>query len=341
MLRSYRGIIVAFGIAFATSAASQQSANSVVEVKPVASARNDNGGASAKSQLDRKQETSRDPTAALAGIESAIRDLVTKEDAAERKQKKDNERRDLNAQETMAHWSEWMFWTAAASVVLTFIALITIIETLKYTRQAANYSGNMLDEAKKATSAAEATHKTTREIGIKQVRANISYFRHEVADITNLPGTEDTEITLYFKNFGQSPARDVCFDVMYQSELVWPEKPEAHGMFPPPTFRAFSYSSVKGSTLKFCGPGSEVVSHRLKFSRTKIISKFEKKPPIFYYIAGYVRYKDDFWQNSDDYRFCKFCFIVRYRGPDDLSLPLAASNISVSLQEHGPDNYAD
>ena len=83
-------------------------------------------------------------------------------DAAERKYK--HEAEDLKAQWEQAKWAEWMVYVGWVGVGLTFLGLVMIYGTLKYTKAAAKSAAEMVIEAKSTTAAAiEATKEAKRQ----------------------------------------------------------------------------------------------------------------------------------------------------------------------------------
>jgi len=168
-----------------------------------------------------EQQQPFDPIAALQGIEAAIRDLVAESDEGEQ----DRAERDLRAQEEMAQWAFWMFISSAASVVLTFFALLAIVRTLVHTKRAADSAEGMLDEASATTVAANETIEVTRDIGQAQVRA---YLGLEMAG-----GVVEEGKPLLFHikitNHGQSPAINVASAssaVVRRNDWRWGEDEE-------------------------------------------------------------------------------------------------------------------
>ncbi len=85
----------------------------------------------------------------------------------------DRAKRDVDAQERMAKWAKWMFWTVFAQTWLTLLGIFLIWRTLLYTRTAAVAARDAVDEAKRATKAAEAGVEETRRIGEAEARAYI------------------------------------------------------------------------------------------------------------------------------------------------------------------------
>lgn len=96
----------------------------------------------------------------LGRIASAVEAEKDKPEPAE---ERDRAQRDLAAQENMALWAMAMFWTAAAQVALGFLGVFLIWRTLVHTRRAADAAHGAVDEARKATAAADETVKQAVE----------------------------------------------------------------------------------------------------------------------------------------------------------------------------------
>jgi hypothetical protein len=133
-----------------------------------------------------------DLLAVLEDIEAAILDQISDRDEIERQQLLDTEKRNLVAQETMALWAEWMFYAASASVVLSFAALYAIARTLHHTRRAADYTHDMLVEARRATSA-------VNRAWIKVSPSEGSYYLDKEGGIT-------FNVDFEIQNVGNTPA---------------------------------------------------------------------------------------------------------------------------------------
>lgn len=93
----------------------------------------------------------------LEHIDAAIRDLGDRQIAERVPLRDEYDKRDLEAQESMASWAQAVFWTSLAAVALTLIGVVLISLTLHHTRRAADYAKDMVDEAKNATRAANDT----------------------------------------------------------------------------------------------------------------------------------------------------------------------------------------
>lgn len=194
--------VFAFGIALAASVAAQVGDTSI-EQQPVAETGQGDGSDENDEATQPDVTNSPDILTAIEGIESAIRDLIAEEDQIEAERQRQNESRDLNAQEAMAKWARWMFWATIGTALVTLVGLILIGFTLRYTRKAAEHTEGMLRQAERATIAAESAVEATRDIGEKQVRAYLH--------VTNVgfslgEKTGEVGVRLTVANAGQSPA---------------------------------------------------------------------------------------------------------------------------------------
>ncbi len=230
-------------------------------------------------------------------------------------------RRLVATEDTLAQWIMAFF---------TIGAVLLVWRTLIATQE-------MVVEAKKTTNAALKTVEVTDEIGRKQIRPYLSYSRCEIFD--DPPDGRGCEIgvRLIFKNYGQTPAISVSFDIVEDASFVFGDRLE-NGFFAPPTFPEFREERIKGRTAYHCGPGEECRSHVIAFPKGEMIALRNARK--FYYIAGTVRYKDGYWRSNADYKYCRFCFLMDRKGSlaDFASKP--ASEATINIREHGPDNYA-
>lgn len=152
-----------------------------------------------------------DFTPALEGIEAAIRELIAAEDKIDREQAQDRENRDLEAQEGMAKWAEYMFYATAGTVLLTFFALIAIVRTLHHTRRAADYASDMVHEAAATTIAAQETVDVTKKIGRQQNSAYVSVSSANMCFTTE--AEKDAVAWVTFHNSGHTPAENFDYSV--------------------------------------------------------------------------------------------------------------------------------
>lgn len=138
----------------------------------------------------------------LEGIEKAIRESIRDESEAERNRQTEIAEKDLAAQTEMAKWAFEMAVAAIAAAVFTLLGLILIARTLHHTKRAADYTRDMLKEAKKTTDASMAI-----------VKADRAWMIH--SEVLVLPSgnnnhneVESFSFLMRFQNFGRSPAQD-------------------------------------------------------------------------------------------------------------------------------------
>lgn len=198
---------VAIGLTCLASLA-QETAPPPVKGEPISEIGQEQGAPASDDNAQEDQLTPVDITPSLQRIEAAIRDLIAEEDKIERERQEEREIRDLNAQMEMALWAKRMTWATVAGILLTFVGLVLIGLTLRYTKKAAEHSASMVEEAQHATKAAEETVKVTREIGQAQVMA---YLNVEYCHIIKT-GANEFGLHVGFKNSGQTPARNVTVD---------------------------------------------------------------------------------------------------------------------------------
>lgn len=203
MSHRYRMLIVALGCLTVEAALSQEPIPPEPETQVEAPSDNQDGAAAGDDASSQEQERAPDLLPAVNGIETAIRDLIAEQRDQAGQDPSSHEVRDLGAQEKMAKWAFWMFVASAATVVLTFAALLAILRTLHHTKRAADAAADMVSEAKATTAAAEKTIGVTREIGEAQVRAYLSV--KELAVGVSSEG--NFRIGIIAVNSGLSPAR--------------------------------------------------------------------------------------------------------------------------------------
>ena len=175
------GCLAAFLWANASLAQEPQDvAPTTLKGQPVPEGGQNTSKGGATDQGHEKEPTPEKLSPSLDKIEAAIRDLIAQERAAQGQGPKDEEIRDLKAQEGMALWAKAMFWATVAAVILTFAGIVLIWRTLIHTRHAAEAARDMVTEGVKTTSAAiEATNaaieanRIAREMSERQLRAYI------------------------------------------------------------------------------------------------------------------------------------------------------------------------
>lgn len=201
-----RILLVALFMALASGAYAQEATQPAIESQPIpAVGQEQRGGTGEQDTAPELSYTERLLTA-VERIEPAVRELIAEENKVERERQQEREVRDLSAQEHMARWAERMGWAAIASIILTAVGVLLIWRTLLHTRDAAKHAGAAVDEAKKATVAAEETVQLTRTIGQEQVRA---YVGLNVLYVSKMQDTGISRDSMKITNFGQSPALSV------------------------------------------------------------------------------------------------------------------------------------
>lgn len=205
---AFRGCLTA-GLLWAGLAYAQEGTNPALENQPVPESGQHTSKGGAADQGQQTEPTPGKISPALNQIEAAIRDLIAQERTAQGQGPKDEEIRDLKAQEGMALWAEAMFWATGAAVILTFAGIVLIRYTLKYTKIAAGHTEEMLNEARKTTKAAEETVVVTRESTERQLRAYVHIKEGKRHDDGDKP-----RFILTAHNTGQTPAHDVTFWIL-------------------------------------------------------------------------------------------------------------------------------
>jgi hypothetical protein len=139
----------------------QERIEPAIEGQQVPETRQDPGAEQGEPRGGQQEADAKRLISSLNAIEASIRDLIAEEDALVRMRQEQREIADLQAQKDMAFWAGRMFWATAATVGLTFVSLVLIGFTLRYTRSAALYAKTAaeaavasVDEARKGTAAA-------------------------------------------------------------------------------------------------------------------------------------------------------------------------------------------
>ena len=161
----------------------------------------DKKGAKAESQKNTPPPEQLTPT--LHQIESAIRELVNQQRAAQEKGPTQHEIKDLKAQDDMAFWAKLMFFATMVAVGLTGFGIWLIKRTLDETKVAAKHTEGMLEEAKKTTEAAHAAIQATDKNAERQLRA---YVHISNAEVVTIGPASNQEVVLVIKNYGQTPS---------------------------------------------------------------------------------------------------------------------------------------
>lgn len=174
----------------------------VLKSQPVPESGQDTGKSRGANKSQQKKAPAENLTPSLNKIETAIRNLITQQRAAQSQGPKDNEIRDLKAQEGMARWAKAMFWATLAAVIVTLVGIVLIKKTLGETRRAATAAEGMLGEAAKTTMAAHASVRVAQESAEHQLRAYV----HPISASLEMEESGRIIASLVFKNAGQTPA---------------------------------------------------------------------------------------------------------------------------------------
>ncbi len=208
----------------ASLALAQEKKPPVLKDQPVSQGQKtpDEKGAEAESQKNTPPPEQLTP--ALRQIETAIRELVNQQRAAQEKGPAQHEIKDLKAQDDMAFWAQLMFFATMVAVGLTGAGIWLIKRTLDETKVAAKHTEGMLKEAKQTTEAAHAAIQATDKNAERQLRAYV----HPSGPKLTMHEDGKFSIFLRFKNFGQTPA----YDVIARTALTATPIP-LRGEFPP------------------------------------------------------------------------------------------------------------
>jgi hypothetical protein len=222
MLSRIRGAAIAFGLIAALAGASaQESIEPTLKSQPVPESR-ELTGAEHRQTEPPEQETGADRLIpALNAIEGAIRDLITKEDAAEHDRQERREIDDLKAQQDMAFWAEAMSWASFSTVALTFVSILLIWRTFIHTRRAAEAASAGTDaaiaaakEAQRTADAAVEANKLNREAFIAEQRAWVALKEVQILSPLTWSGKRVTAtFSIILRNTGRTLATSVRADV--------------------------------------------------------------------------------------------------------------------------------
>ena len=211
---------------------------------------------------------------------------------------KDEEIRDLEAQEGMAFWAETMFWATIAAVLLTFAGIVLIGRTLIHTRHAAEAARDMVTEGKKttiaaieATSAAVDANRIAREMSERQLRAYLLPAKPTVE--MRADGTVEAIVPL--GNGGQTPAKQ-CRTVITVHVLQFPYSGHIIGVPGPDKYRS-------RATIRSGGQAVLIKTKAVSLDQREAIARKE----MAIYVSGGATYLDVF----DEPRTTKFRLFYR------------------------------
>lgn len=274
-----------------------------------------------------------DPTPALQGIQSAIRDLIAAIHEQQDPGQPQREIADLQAQQNMSRWAKPMFWAAAASVVVTFGGLLLIWRTLHHTRRAADYTKGMLEQARKTTKAAIASTKAAEAAAGQASRANQAaldaVYEAKIANILQEKSAKrqlrayvladgamflehpenNLWVGVFFKNTGQTPA--------------W----NAHArlrcaVIPTARIEEFQFRNDNLQSMGVIGPNQGFTARFLQSAGNDLVAQWAaiKAQTVQLYIWGKLTYIDAFGRTQET--TCRF----RYSPTSDDFVPCEQGN---------------
>lgn len=128
-----------------------------------------------------------------------------------------DQRGDLILGDGIAQWV--MALTGLGALLLSALAVWLLKGTLEATRLAAKHTEVMLAEAEKTTAAAEQTLAETKRLGEIQTSAYLYVDDTDCGEMTF--GEDSVSVCINFKNYGQSPAREVFAEIRGRIESKW------------------------------------------------------------------------------------------------------------------------
>lgn len=238
--------------------------------------------------------------APIKAVPPESKSFVSRQDDGRSQQEKDNNKRDLAAQESMALWAKIMGIAAIFTAFITAFGLWLLKRTLEETKRAAFAADKMVIEAQKTTGeaarSADAAIKsvvTTEEHSEKNLRAYVLV--ESAAIIFRKSGPPKYEV--FLKNYGSSPAKNVKW--WFHSWMdYWPRRtplPE-----PPPDFQ--TAKAVLGPSAKIMAQNQHGVALD-NFSKWSLHSETGA-----IYIYGKCTYTDAFGRHRES------TYLLLYRG---------------------------
>lgn len=209
MYISWSAVIAAVGIALGAAAYAQPAAQQ------------------SRSEPNVSEQQPEPPLDAQPTQQPTIQDLLDRvatalesdDGEADAQWQREQDARDLKAQESMAKWAKFMFWATCGGVMVTLAGVILVYFTLKHTADAAEYARQAVVEGKRAADAAEASIEEARATTAEarrqadatvyaMLRGERPYLFPRIMDtkfLTNISPNEPF-ITCCFDNHGRMPA---------------------------------------------------------------------------------------------------------------------------------------
>ena len=198
-VRMVSAILLLCGAAATAHSQPAQPIEPALESQPIPETGQEAGGEQGEGAASQEEAEPNRLLPAIEAIESAIRELVTEEDAQQHERQDERDEADLDAQKEMALWAKHMTRATVAGVIITFAGVCLVAGTLYYSKIAAAAAVKAAEEAKHIVA-------VTRDLGIRQVRA---YVDISTVIIKDLEVGKNPTTTVRVRNRGQSPAHRV------------------------------------------------------------------------------------------------------------------------------------
>lgn len=203
-------IALAFGLSFAPLTPKAQ--DTALPSQPIPAPGNEQSRPAGNDSASGDQRGASPLVSAIQGVEAAIRDVIPQEDQEQRRSEEGRDQADLEAQQDMAFWAQWMFWVNTGTTLLTFVGLFLIWRTLTATKSAAKAAWCGVEEARGATQAAiraaEAAGDAVAAERAWLTMATINTQFHKDLRIGNAGHEKALALTVQWLNSGRSPANN-------------------------------------------------------------------------------------------------------------------------------------
>lgn len=205
------GLVVALGLGLSSPSLSQ----------PI-----DQGENRQERAADARRSAARElqPASPPLSIEDSLSRIASEIEAANRgpeaERAEQRAEEDLDAQRDMARWAFAMFVATSVTVVIGFVGLALIWQTLVYTRKAAEHTGDMLSEARAASKTAADQLAHAQLTAERQLRA---YMTINSAEPSDLVVGKHAVVTVIARNTGQTPAKSIQHNIYIDVVSTPPE----------------------------------------------------------------------------------------------------------------------
>ncbi len=221
--------------------------------------------------------------AAPAGVDaSKDRRFANGEDPEQKEYDLCQQWRQAKAAENAATYAGWQALAAILSTVLLLVATGAAIFAALYAKRAADAGRGAVNEAKNTTNAAERTIQATKDIGHAQLRPyvhaiHVNIHRNYEPNTKKLSGVE---VTVQWRNSGQTPAKRLCGTVSFKS-FESSEPPDN-----------FNFPDAERRALQECAIGvGQDFNTSLLITPEEISRAIDTPLNIYYW--GWVEYADN------------------------------------------------